>query len=143
MKLRRFSAKGIHGYLNFDVKFNERLTFLTGINGSGKTTVLSAVTALLSPDLAALQALDFGEIRLEFEDDDKKKRFIGAKKIDDKVSLSTSSVDSEFGYIKYIPDPTLPLYRQSESETEHYRELVTNSQEHPGEKEAIYYRWGL
>ena len=40
MKLKTFKAKNVFGYLDFNINFNEDLTLLYGINGSGKTTAL-------------------------------------------------------------------------------------------------------
>ena len=39
MQVKRFRASKIHGYLDFNILFRSDLTFLTGINGSGKTSV--------------------------------------------------------------------------------------------------------
>jgi recombinational DNA repair ATPase RecF len=46
MQILRFRATNIHGYLSFDVRFDTKLTFLTGINGSGKTSVIQLIVAL-------------------------------------------------------------------------------------------------
>jgi recombinational DNA repair ATPase RecF len=58
MKLIQFTARDMHGYLNLSFKFNNQLTFLTGINGSGKTSSLNAIVALISPDLRVLATLE-------------------------------------------------------------------------------------
>ena len=39
MKLIRFKGENIRGYQLQSIDFRDRLTFLIGINGSGKTTV--------------------------------------------------------------------------------------------------------
>lgn len=39
MKLKKFKGKQIRGYMDFDIEFDESLTFLIGINGTGKTTI--------------------------------------------------------------------------------------------------------
>jgi predicted ATP-binding protein involved in virulence len=69
MKLTRFSGTGIHGFLKFDVNFYDDLTFLYGINGSGKTTVLNSIVALITPSLHILAELEFREIRVEVENE--------------------------------------------------------------------------
>ena len=51
MKLLSFKSASLNGYLNFDIKFNDAVSFLVGINGSGKTSVLKAMMALVSPDI--------------------------------------------------------------------------------------------
>ncbi len=51
MKIIHYKAEKIYGHMDFDIKFNPNLTFLVGINGSGKTTVLRSLSALISPSL--------------------------------------------------------------------------------------------
>jgi predicted ATP-binding protein involved in virulence len=57
MQLKRFKATAVHGFLNFDISFNEDVTFLTGINGSGKTSVVQSIIALISPSLSPAPVL--------------------------------------------------------------------------------------
>lgn len=64
MKLLNFTAKNVHGYLNYDIKFHERLTFLIGINGTGKTSVLKLILGLISPSFNYLNSIDFDEVEL-------------------------------------------------------------------------------
>lgn len=54
MKLKKFKAKGVFGYLDFDIQFLDEITFLTGINGSGKTTALRLIMALTTPSIREL-----------------------------------------------------------------------------------------
>ena len=100
MILSGFVAKKLHGYLNFDVKFDRRLSFLTGINGSGKTTVLNCVQALIVPDLSVLQSLVYDEIRLSFINDDGTKAYIEAQQSDSGVSISSSNTNVKFDYLR-------------------------------------------
>lgn len=64
MTINSFSAKGVNGYLEFDMKFDKSLTFLTGINGSGKTSVLKLVLGLISPSLSLLSQINFTAVKL-------------------------------------------------------------------------------
>ncbi len=131
MILMRFRAKALYRYLDFDVVFNERLSFLTGINGSGKTSVLNCVQALLTPDFGALQGQLYEELRLDFEISESKRSFITAIQSDDSVRLLAGGVEAPFEYKKYMPDPELPSFRQVEGELEHYRDLMATSTSHP------------
>ena len=36
MRIKHFRASKVHGYMDFDITFNDDPTFLTGINGSGR-----------------------------------------------------------------------------------------------------------
>lgn len=64
MKLKRFIGKDIRGYMNFDITFNDSLTFLIGINGTGKTTILKLLSGLLSPSYIELAQIEFSYIEL-------------------------------------------------------------------------------
>lgn len=59
MKINSFSAKGVHGYQDFEIDFFSELTFLIGINGSGKTSVLKLILGLTSPSYNYLTNIDF------------------------------------------------------------------------------------
>lgn len=64
MKLKRFVGKDIRGYMTFDITFNETLTFLIGINGTGKTTILKLLSGLLTPSYIELAQIEFSYIEL-------------------------------------------------------------------------------
>lgn len=65
MIIKRFLATNVHGYLNYDINFNERLTFLIGINGTGKTSVLKLILGLISPSFNYLNSIDFEFAQIE------------------------------------------------------------------------------
>jgi len=71
MKLKHFAATQVHGYMDFDIEFDPELTYLTGINGSGKTTVLRCVSALVSCSLLTLARTRFGRMDLALEHEGK------------------------------------------------------------------------
>ena len=50
--------------MNFDIAFNDSLTFLIGINGTGKTTILKLLSGLLSPSYIELAQIEFSYIEL-------------------------------------------------------------------------------
>ncbi|EJL05884.1 AAA family ATPase [Pseudomonas chlororaphis] len=60
MKLIRFQAGGVHEYLDFDIRFNDDVNFIAGLNGSGKTSALNIIAALLAPSLEDLGKISFG-----------------------------------------------------------------------------------
>lgn len=124
MKLKRFTATGVHGFLKFDIKFFEDLSLLTGINGSGKTSALNAIVALLTPDLATLANLEFSRLKLDVINNDSPLSII-AEKVEGRVMLRVSSSKEPLSFNVYVPDGELPYTRQIEAEGEHYRELLT------------------
>jgi predicted ATP-binding protein involved in virulence len=83
MKISKFKADNVHGYLNYDINFDKRLTFLIGINGTGKTSVLKLVLGLISPSFNYLNAIDFEFAELLCEDLTKGQVKITAKRINE------------------------------------------------------------
>ena len=71
MKLLRFKAEKVYGYLKFDIKFDDKLSFLVGGNGSGKTTLLKLIQAVLTPNLKDIHLIPFTEIELEIQNSSK------------------------------------------------------------------------
>jgi predicted ATP-dependent endonuclease of OLD family len=64
MKLLSFKASGVHGFLKFDIHFKDDITFLIGINGTGKTSVLKIILGLISPSYTNLNLIEFEEATL-------------------------------------------------------------------------------
>jgi len=67
MKLKEFIGKDVRGYMDFHISFDDSLTFLIGINGSGKTTVLKLLSGLLYPAYIELAQIEFSYIKLTCE----------------------------------------------------------------------------
>lgn len=65
MKLIRFQGTKINEYLDVNIDFNDDLTILTGINGSGKTTSLNLIQAILLPKIEDLIIVPFDSIFLD------------------------------------------------------------------------------
>ena len=70
MKLKTFKVVGVWGFLTKEISFRDHTTFLIGINGSGKTTILKLLDGLLKPNLKNLLFIDFKEISIIFSGDD-------------------------------------------------------------------------
>lgn len=70
MRLKQFKGKDVRGYMHFDISFRESVTFLIGINGSGKTTVLKLLSGMLEPSYSVLNEIEFSELILLCEIDD-------------------------------------------------------------------------
>lgn len=92
MKITELVAENVHGYLPLRVKFHPDLTFLTGLNGSGKTTALRLLSALLAPhpeDIAAI-SFSFASVRLI---DCENEVVVSAKKSAESLELAINLVD--------------------------------------------------
>jgi predicted ATP-binding protein involved in virulence len=139
MKLVRFSGTGIHGYLTINIKFNVDLTFITGINGSGKTSALNAIVALISPDLRMLANLQFTEIQLEVENNSEI-IVVSASTTENGVVLLSSVTPDLFAFNKYVVDPELPTHRQLDGEAEHYRDVFATNSTNPVLKSLPLYQ---
>ncbi|WNY88479.1 AAA family ATPase [Leclercia adecarboxylata] len=72
MKINNLIATKVYGYLDLNIVFNEDITFLIGGNGSGKTTVLRLLQAIISPNIKDIITIPFEKIRLIIEEDSQK-----------------------------------------------------------------------
>ncbi|HCA9874863.1 AAA family ATPase [Klebsiella quasipneumoniae] len=59
MKILTLFASKVYGYLDLNISFNEDITFLIGGNGSGKTTVLRLLQAIINPNIKDIITLPF------------------------------------------------------------------------------------
>jgi predicted ATP-binding protein involved in virulence len=91
VRIERFVLKGGYGYLNLDIRFKPKLTFLTGINGSGKTTVVRGLVAALSPSFSTISNLQFETMSVELELEGKD-HAITVDKSPDSFRISVTSI---------------------------------------------------
>ena len=95
MKITRFEASKLHGYLNFSLNLDSNLIFLTGINGAGKTSAVRSITALLTPSFVTLAEFDYEFISVTVAVSDTQKLTIQSKHSKGEIVLSCSSVDGD------------------------------------------------
>lgn len=134
MIIKKFQATKIHGYLNFNVKLNPDITFLTGINGAGKTSVVSGITSLITPSFPMLANTIFETMSVDIEDSNRKLS-IKATKEHDQINLSVSTIEKALKFNVFPGDPNEPIYRVREKETDYYREIEAQNIAHPVLKE--------
>jgi len=131
MKIRKFRGAGLNGYLDFDLEFYDDLTFVTGVNGTGKTTALNAIIALLIPKLDFLSESDFDTISLELDVDDEFVR-LEAKKLSSSTELRCSLYPDDVVEIEPIDDvETMPQHRRREYEDEFFKEQIKANSKNP------------
>ncbi len=127
MKLERFKASGINGYLDFDIGFYSGLTFLTGINGTGKTSALNAISSLLMPRLDYLATQQFDEISITIEENGESVRLI-AEKLGDETCLKCSKFpDEEVSFSAYDDPLDYRSFQAEEMEERYYKELLDDN----------------
>jgi predicted ATP-binding protein involved in virulence len=98
MKLNSFKAGKVHGYLNYNIKFFSDLTFLIGINGSGKTSALKLILGLISPSYQYLNQIEFEYAELICSTgDDEKDIIITAKQNREENTFSISLKTANHG----------------------------------------------
>lgn len=64
--IRRFRILGLHGYKDVEIDFKGPARIVIAENGSGKTTILSALYAFLTRKFDKLRSLSFNTIECEF-----------------------------------------------------------------------------
>jgi len=114
MKITKLHAENVHGYLPIDVEFFDDLTFLTGLNGSGKTTALRLLMALLTPNIKELGSIAFTKAEVTAMDDNQKV-LVMASKSSEGIELSISSIDEPLKIGRADLDLFLEIKRPSES----------------------------
>ena len=67
MRIISFSCKNLNFFLNREIQFYPDVSFLHGINGSGKTTILRAIASLLTPDPIWLANSTYESIEVSIE----------------------------------------------------------------------------
>lgn len=91
MILQKFKASKVHKVYDFDITFNEDLTFITGINGTGKTTVLKIIESCFDLDLEYLERIEFQDIEIIFLDDSGDKIIYKVSKEDGVIELKLTT----------------------------------------------------
>ncbi|NTV51180.1 MAG: AAA family ATPase, partial [Geobacteraceae bacterium] len=78
--------------MSIDLVFNKDLSIITGSNGSGKTTAILLLQAILCPNFKDLISIPFENLELEFIHKGIN-YVIKVKCVDKKISIKVNSVD--------------------------------------------------
>lgn len=79
MRINRFEVKGLHGFIDAELDFFDKMTVVVGRNGAGKTSVLDLISSLIRLDEKYLSNLVFESARLDLDDKKGKKLFIAVE----------------------------------------------------------------
>lgn len=133
MKIISFSCRQLNSFLSRKISFFDDVSFLHGINGSGKTTILRAISALLTPDLNWLSNAKYEEVSVEISHNEKDYsisatriqgnqialRVDGAESIEELVTSddmrAVSAVPEEIVYIDVAQAPNVRLKKYIEN----------------------------
>lgn len=134
MIVKKFMAKEVFGYLDFDVRFNDDVSFLVGGNGSGKTTALKLMNALITPNFKELLKIPFDSVSVDFLVDDEIMQVV-AKAKDGGVSLVISSMSDELILPSYSNDEIVYYSNKSDKIDEIIERVNREYADHPIVKE--------
>ncbi|MCI5160820.1 MAG: hypothetical protein D3917_02105 [Candidatus Electrothrix sp. AX5] len=87
MEINSLKATDVFGYLDIDITFNKDITFIVGFNGSGKTTAIRLINAILTPSPKDLNLIPFDEAEVSLTHE-RKYITIMAKKYGEHISIS-------------------------------------------------------
>jgi predicted ATP-dependent endonuclease of OLD family len=128
MLLKSLSIRALHRTLSLDVQFNEEITLLVGINGSGKTSVLNAIDWLLKPDLQRLALAQYDSLTLRFAENDTSYE-LTARKSPERVTLSINGSPTPLEPITI--NLTTSVEENDDDPEERYRGLTPEKHEIP------------
>ena len=113
MRLVSFHARGVHGHMGLDLSFKPDLNLLIGVNGSGKTTTLRLIHALLSPSLEDLYLIPFSTVTISLVDSRREEKKVTATKSVNALSISVSGIPQALDLPALDPAEATHLFRQS------------------------------
>lgn len=87
MEIKSLKAINVFSHLKINISFNKDITFIIGLNGSGKTTAIRLINAILTPNPRELNLIPFEEAAISITH--KEKNFtVKAKKEDNHIAIS-------------------------------------------------------
>ena len=130
MKITKFSATNIYGYINLDLRFNETINFLVGGNGCGKTTALNLMHALLTANLKELSNTPYEKIEVEILLSNNKKVSIYSHE-DEQWKFINSSEDDEHITFPNMDKNTMVAFGRTAKINEVFEEIILKNYEKP------------
>lgn len=129
MIIKSFSARKVHGHYDFNFEFFKDVTFLVGINGTGKTSALRLMQAALSIDLYTLLSIKFSSLKIEVENENSEYTLNILRK-SDQLLFSLNGRELTFDISPLIDDETKIFNPQMEEHLEALRfQLIKSGNE--------------
>lgn len=66
VKIKKFAIKNLYGVYNYNIDFDNKVTFLYGSNGCGKTTILNIICHIIKGEIYKLFDYNFEKILLKY-----------------------------------------------------------------------------
>ena len=118
MKITKLEIEKLHEEYDYSIRFDEKLTFLYGANGAGKTTILNILASIVTGKLYNLAEYEFDKIILYYRKASIKKgksaELILKRGENDELVVS---LNSEIYYIEEFWNIREKLNRKSENDS--------------------------
>lgn len=124
MIIKRLEIKSLHGIYNYNVNFNDDLTFIYGENGCGKTTILDIVSSIVTGKIYNLFGYRFEEIILSYRKT-KQRRLNKIRIISTDGSYEMFLNESEMHEIISDTRKSTEIYARDEDEYTFYRRFMS------------------
>ena len=136
MKIHTFHGTGINGHLDIGLNLHDDCSFLTGINGSGKTTTLNLISSLIFPKLEVLSSHAFKKLSLTMEISGKK-FILTAIRSHNIIEIANSNIKNKKfkfqtfnGYMNdFKGDRHIPLSELNQERRRYYQRIEIENEE--------------
>lgn len=124
MKIKSLKANGVYGFLKIDINFNNDISFITGFNGSGKTTSIRLLNAILTPSAKDLNLIPFSNLSVTITHD-KKTYTINATTLGNQIEIKIPDHFKEKAIIPiYETDEIEYRYEEKERGDDFFNSII-------------------
>lgn len=123
MRIIEFTGKKIHNYIDFNIKLNTDLSILIGSNGSGKTSSLLLLQAIICPNFKDLFSIPFASLKLQLFY--KKNETINVTKTDKEITIQIDGFEEPLQIDSNLYEE-MEYLRMKQKEVGDINELIYN-----------------